>query len=70
MNPLLAGEICGGQPAAVKRREKLSALGGIGAGRAAATGRNAALLHGRVFTTARWKLIGGPRFTAYVLTNP
>jgi len=64
MNPVLAGEICGGQPATVKRREKLSALGGIGAGRAT-TRTNSVLLHGRVFITARWKLIGGPRFTAY-----
>jgi hypothetical protein len=35
MNPLLAGEIGGGQPAAFKRRQKLGAPGGIGAGRAA-----------------------------------
>jgi hypothetical protein len=53
MNPLLTGEIDGGQPATVKHREKLSAPGGIGAGRAAARRRNAALLHGRVFTTSR-----------------
>ncbi|MGD1084642.1 MAG: hypothetical protein ABSA47_07820 [Verrucomicrobiota bacterium] len=52
MNPVLAGEICGGQSAAVKRREKLSALGGIAAG-GATTWRNSVLLHGRVFTTAR-----------------
>jgi hypothetical protein len=64
MNPLLTGEIGGGQPAAVKRREQLSARGGIGA-RCAMTRRNSFLLHGRVFITARWKLIGGPRFTAY-----
>ena len=64
MNPVLAGEVGGGQPATIKRREQLSALGGIGA-RCATTRRNSVLLHGHVFITARWKLIGGPRFTAY-----
>jgi len=64
MNRLLTGEIGGGQPAAIKRPQKLSALGGIGAGRAASL-RNTVLLHGRVFITARWQLIGGPSFTAY-----
>jgi len=64
MNPVLTGELGGGQSAAVKRREKLSALGGIGA-RGAMTRRNSVLLHGRVFITARSRLIGGLRFTAY-----
>jgi len=67
MNPVLAGEIGGRQSAAVKRREKLTAPGGIGADRAAARRRNAALLHGRVFTTACRRLIGGLPFTAYTL---
>ena len=65
MNPLLAGEIGGGQPAAFKRRQKLGASGGIGAGRAA-TWKNTVSFHGRGFITARWKLIGGLPFTAYV----
>jgi hypothetical protein len=64
MHALLAGEISGGQPAPIKRRQKLSAPGGIGVGRAASR-RNTMLLHGRVFTTARWQLIGRPSFTAY-----
>jgi len=64
MNPLLAGEIGGGQPAAVKRRQKFSAPGDIGAGRAA-TWKNTVSFHGRGFITARWKLIGGLSFTAY-----
>ena len=64
MNTVLAGKICGGQSAALKRREKLSALGGIGA-RRAATWKNTGSFHGRVFITARWKLIGGQPFTAY-----
>jgi hypothetical protein len=51
MNTRLAGKIHGGQPATFKRREKLRALGGIGAGRAAAKRSNAALLQGRVLTT-------------------
>jgi len=66
MNTMPAGKICGGQSAAVKRREKFSPLGGIGAGRAAPMRRNAVLLHGRVFTTTRRRLTGGLRFTAYV----
>jgi hypothetical protein len=53
MNPVLAGELGGGQSAAVKHREKLSALGGIGAGCPAAIRRNAVLLHGRALTTTR-----------------
>jgi hypothetical protein len=52
MNPLLAGEIGGGQPAAFKRRQKLGASGGIGAGRAA-TWKNTVSFHGRGFITAR-----------------
>ena len=68
MNTVLAGKIRGGQSAVVKRREKLSALGGIGAGRAA-TRRNSVLLHGRVFTTTRRRLIGGLLFTAYTQSN-
>jgi hypothetical protein len=64
MDTLLTGEIGGGQPAAIKRRQKLSAPGGIGAGRAASP-RNTVLLHGRVFITARRQLIVGHSFTAY-----
>jgi hypothetical protein len=44
----------------------LSAPGRIGAG-CAASPRNTMLLHGRVFITARWRLIGGPSFTAYIV---
>ena len=64
MNPVLTGELGGGHSAAVKRRQKFSALGGISA-RGAATWKNTASFHDRVFITARWKLIGGTRFTAY-----
>jgi hypothetical protein len=58
------GKIGGGQSAAIKRCQKLSTPGGIGA-RCATSLRNTGLLHGRVFITARWQLIGGRRFTAY-----
>jgi hypothetical protein len=34
MNPLLAGEVGGGQPTAIQRRQKLSAPGGNSPGRA------------------------------------
>ena len=64
MDTLLAGKIGSGQPAAIKRPQKLSAPGGIGPRRAASL-RNTTLLHDRVFITARWQLIGGPCFTAY-----
>jgi hypothetical protein len=64
MNPVLAGEICGGQSAAVKRRQKFRAPGGIGA-RRATTWKNTVSFHGRVFTTPRRRSIGGRPFTAY-----
>jgi hypothetical protein len=51
MNPLLAGEIGGGQSTAIIGRQKVSAPGGIGAG-CAASRINTVLLQGRVFTTA------------------
>jgi hypothetical protein len=64
MDTLLAGKIGSGQPAAIKRPQKLSAPGGIGPRRAASL-RNTTLLHDRVFITARWQLIGDPCCTAY-----
>ena len=64
MDTLPAGKIGSGQPAAIKRPQKLSAPGGIGPRRAASL-RNTTLLHDRVFITARWQLIGEPCCTAY-----
>jgi len=64
MHTLLTGEIGGGQSTAIIGRQKLSALGGIGAGRAASRG-NTVLSHGRVFTTATGQRLGGLSFTAY-----
>jgi len=58
MDTLPAGKIGSGQPAAIKRPQKLSAPGGIGPRRAASL-RNTTLLHDRGFITARWQLIGG-----------
>ena len=65
MDTLPAGKIGSGQPAAIKRPQKLSAPGGIGPRRAASL-RNTTLLHDRGFITARWQLIGEPCCTAYV----
>ena len=68
MDTLLTGEIDGGQPATIKRPQKLRAPGGIGTGCAASL-RNTLLLHGRVSITACWQLIVGPSFTAYILSK-
>ena len=65
MHTLLTGEIGGGQSTAIIGRQELSALDGIGAGRAPSRG-NTVLLHGRVFTTATGQRLGGLSFTAYI----
>jgi hypothetical protein len=49
MNTLLPGEVGAGQSAPIKRRQKLSALGGVSPSRAA-TRRNIVFLHGRVLS--------------------
>ncbi len=65
MNALLTGKIDTGQSAAIKRRQKLRTLGGIGTGRATPP-RNTVLLHARVFITTRPRRLGGGRLSAYV----
>jgi hypothetical protein len=64
MNAMLPGEIDAGQSAMIKRREKLSTLGGISAGRTAMS-RNSVLVHARVCSTPRRRRTGGRRLSAY-----
>ena len=66
MDLLLTGKIGGGQSAAIKRRQKFGAPGGIGPGGATAR-RNSVLLHARIFSTIRWSRIGGRRLLTHNL---
>jgi hypothetical protein len=68
MNAMLPGEIDAGQSAMIKRREKLSTLGGISAGRTAMS-RNSVLVHARVCSTPRRRRTGGRRLSAYGRTK-